>query len=46
MTAATITHGNPEAAVCAFTFDDGPMRISIDAWLEALEQGAREGRFS
>lgn len=45
MTAATITRGNPEAALCAFTFDDGPMRISIDAWLEALEQGGARGTF-
>ncbi|SEG78687.1 polysaccharide deacetylase family protein [Paenibacillus sp. UNC499MF] len=40
-----ISHGNPAVAHCAFTFDDGPMRIPIDAWLEALEQGGARGTF-
>ncbi|OXS59320.1 polysaccharide deacetylase [Cohnella sp. CIP 111063] len=45
MTISGITRGNPEAAHCAFTFDDGPMRISIDPWLDALEQGGACGTF-
>ncbi|QTH39789.1 polysaccharide deacetylase family protein [Cohnella sp. LGH] len=45
MTGLVITRGNPAVAHCAFTFDDGPMRISIDAWLEALEQGGARGTF-
>jgi len=40
-----VTHGNPASSHCAFTFDDGPMRIPIDAWLEALEQGGARGTF-
>jgi peptidoglycan/xylan/chitin deacetylase (PgdA/CDA1 family) len=45
MTASVITRGNPELPLCAFTFDDGPMRIPIDAWLDALEQGGARGTF-
>ncbi|MFD0589126.1 polysaccharide deacetylase family protein [Paenibacillus sp. GCM10027627] len=45
MTNLVITRGNPEVAHCAFTFDDGPMRIPIDAWLDALEQGGARGTF-
>ncbi|QJC50889.1 polysaccharide deacetylase family protein [Paenibacillus albicereus] len=45
MTATRIVRGNPEAAHCAFTFDDGPIRVSIDPWLDALEQGGARGTF-
>ncbi|MCR2805588.1 polysaccharide deacetylase family protein [Paenibacillus soyae] len=45
MTNMVITRGNPMVSQCAFTFDDGPMRIPIDAWLEALEQGGARGTF-
>ncbi len=45
MTNSVITSGNPQVSLCAFTFDDGPMRISIDAWLDALEQGGARGTF-
>ncbi|RJE90420.1 polysaccharide deacetylase family protein [Paenibacillus sp. 1011MAR3C5] len=45
MTNLVITHGNTAISQCAFTFDDGPMRISIDAWLDALEQGGARGTF-
>lgn len=45
MTKGSITHGNSAISHCAFTFDDGPMRISIDAWLDALEQGGARGTF-
>ncbi|MWC30535.1 polysaccharide deacetylase family protein [Paenibacillus sp. MMS18-CY102] len=40
-----ITRGNLAASHIAFTFDDGPMRLPIDAWLEALEQGGACGTF-
>ncbi|WP_233516724.1 polysaccharide deacetylase family protein [Paenibacillus curdlanolyticus] len=45
MTNLVITRGNPSIAHIAFTFDDGPMRITIDAWLDALEQGGACGTF-
>ncbi|WP_254635093.1 polysaccharide deacetylase family protein [Paenibacillus sp. GbtcB18] len=45
MTNMVITRGNPAVSHCAFTFDDGPMRIPIDAWLDALEQGDARGTF-
>lgn len=45
MTKMVITRGNPALSHCAFTFDDGPMRIPIDAWLDALEQGGAYGTF-
>ncbi|TYP76637.1 polysaccharide deacetylase family protein [Paenibacillus methanolicus] len=45
MTRTVIARGNPAVSHCAFTFDDGPMRIPIDAWLDALEQGGARGTF-
>ncbi|GGG70104.1 polysaccharide deacetylase family protein [Paenibacillus radicis (ex Gao et al. 2016)] len=45
MVKSVITRGNPAVSHCAFTFDDGPMRIPIDAWLDALEQGGASGTF-
>ena len=46
MTNLVITRGNPAVSHCAFTFDDGPMRIPVDPWLDALEQGGACGTFS
>lgn len=45
MSNLVITRGNPALSHCAFTFDDGPMRIPVDAWLDALEQGGACGTF-
>lgn len=45
MTNTVVTRGNPAVSHCAFTFDDGPIRIPIDPWLEALEQGGACGTF-
>lgn len=45
MTNLVITRGNPAVSHCAFTFDDGPMRIPVDPWLDALEQGGARGTF-
>ncbi|MFF2158567.1 polysaccharide deacetylase family protein [Paenibacillus chitinolyticus] len=45
MTNIVVTRGNLAVSHCAFTFDDGPMRIPIDAWLDALEQGDARGTF-
>lgn len=45
MSNLVITRGNPAVSHCAFTFDDGPMRIPVDAWLDALEQGGAYGTF-
>ncbi|MBU5348431.1 polysaccharide deacetylase family protein [Paenibacillus lautus] len=45
MTNLVITRGNSAVSHCAFTFDDGPMRIPVDVWLDALEQGGACGTF-
>ena len=45
MSNLVITRGNPALSHCAFTFDDGPMRLPVDAWLDALEQGGACGTF-
>ena len=45
MSNLVITRGNPALSHCAFTFDDGPMRVPVDAWLDALEQGGACGTF-
>jgi peptidoglycan/xylan/chitin deacetylase (PgdA/CDA1 family) len=40
-----INRGNPELPQYAFTFDDGPINMKIEDWLEALEQHQAVGTF-
>jgi peptidoglycan-N-acetylglucosamine deacetylase len=41
----SITRGNQNKQICAFTFDDGPSKLPLEAWLEALEQLSAPGTF-
>ncbi|MBW7455594.1 polysaccharide deacetylase family protein, partial [Paenibacillus sepulcri] len=40
-----IWHGDLDQSLCAFTFDDGPHRYSVELWLDILEQGGAIGTF-
>ncbi|HZH58217.1 MAG TPA: polysaccharide deacetylase family protein [Metabacillus sp.] len=41
----SISKGNPIQSYCAFTFDDGPSKQPLEAWLDALEQFSAPGTF-
>ncbi|MBM7691748.1 peptidoglycan/xylan/chitin deacetylase (PgdA/CDA1 family) [Peribacillus deserti] len=41
----SISKGNTNQQFCAFTFDDGPKKQSLEAWLEVLEQFSAPGTF-
>lgn len=41
----SISKGNPTMACLAFTFDDGPSKQPLEAWLDALEQFSAPGTF-
>lgn len=41
----SISKGNPTQAYCAFTFDDGPSKRPLEAWLDVLEQFSVPGTF-
>lgn len=41
----SISKGNPTKGYCAFTFDDGPSKQPLEAWLDALEQFSAAGTF-
>jgi peptidoglycan/xylan/chitin deacetylase (PgdA/CDA1 family) len=40
-----IVRGNLSSKQCAFTFDDGPWSLDLEAWLEALEDNGIIGTF-
>ncbi|WP_169306718.1 polysaccharide deacetylase family protein [Cohnella pontilimi] len=45
MPAEAFWRGNPKQSMCAFTFDDGPHELSLELWLDTLEQGGAVGTF-
>ncbi|WP_042168513.1 polysaccharide deacetylase family protein [Paenibacillus gorillae] len=45
MTIKAVWNGNENENICAFTFDDGPSRLPIEAWLDVLDEEGAVGTF-